>query len=115
MKAEHTPTPWFLFGSFIKGPPRMHDGEKPDRVHKTPSSIIARLTGCEHGDYVHYPEKIAQANREFIVRAVNSHEALLEACKLALETLTPARNNEEKAAVLAIQTAIKLAESEVQS
>jgi len=62
-KTEHTPIPWHTEGNLIGG-----DG-----------GLIAEATSFK-------PER-NRANAEFIVRACNSHVALLEACEDAVETL----------------------------
>lgn len=71
MSAEHTPTPWtckFLFqGSHtpkradIKGPPG----------HREVAAVYWHVVDSDH--------ETAMANAEFIVRAVNAHDALVEA------------------------------------
>lgn len=71
-QAKHTPTPWYLLPARtlvnIKGPGGWQIGQIP------------------------MDEK---ANAAFIVRAVNSHEELLEACKRFLES-SPCKNGCKK-------------------
>ena len=66
-KTEHTPTPWRTgdLWNTVFGPP---NGNPCPEIVAT----------------VHGPRK---ANAEFIVRACNCHEDLLEACKIALPLL----------------------------
>lgn len=75
--SAHTPTPWRQGKSF---PEFVIGCEEPD------GRIIADLGG--HRD-------VAFANAEYIVRAVNNHEELLEALKWAMGTgrLTYMRRN----------------------
>lgn len=62
-KQSHTPTPWKGLGNAIIA----------DNKHET---LIAEV----------FDENEAwKANKDYILRAVNSHEELLEACKIALE------------------------------
>ena len=50
-----------------------------------------------------------QANAEFITHAVNSHEALLEACRASLKLLNGSAMRNGPTATI-VETAIKLAE-----
>lgn len=63
---DHTPTPWKVEGPFLE---RSIFGEK---------DLVTRLVGFD---------KIQSANAAFIVRAVNSHDALIKALKDALEVI----------------------------
>lgn len=93
-KATHTPTPWrvrfeeFHGGYVISVPKNQSEIYKArgwDRDDGGGSGIAICLVpnGCAgEGD-------IAKTNAEFIVRAVNSHEELLEAVKDALCELDP--------------------------
>lgn len=73
---SHTPTPWHKSGRMIFAP-----GEK--------GGNICELSELRASEFVkHRPIAVgsddrneAHANGEFIVRAANSHEELLEACK----------------------------------
>jgi hypothetical protein len=70
MKTTHTPTPWYV------GNPSW-DGGPPDEVY---------FTECnQDGESFLFETGGNYANAEFIVRAVNSHEALLEALQGFLE------------------------------
>jgi hypothetical protein len=79
--SEHTPTPWELFEVndtiAIKNP-----------RHKSSHNEIVFWTGF---DASHYPKQ-ARANAAFIVRAVNSHDALIERAENALECLRNAHD-----------------------
>lgn len=66
-KPTHTPTPWFT----KKG--------SDEKEHE----IFSDKGVFEYPSYVGHAEQAKDA--KFIVRAVNSHEALLNACKVALE------------------------------
>ena len=66
----HTKTPW---KAFIKG--------TVIEVEDADGNPIIAWPGF---DSSHYPVNIDKDNAVFIVRAVNSHEALLEACKALL-------------------------------
>ena len=71
-EAKHTPLPW-------------ESSEENPTIIKTPRSngLIASAMGLTDSGF--FPsEKEALANAAFIVKAVNSHYALLEACKKAL-------------------------------
>jgi len=75
----HTPTPWFvgcqndaLF--IVSGRPPALNNDHP--WHEAPRVAVARVYGPAEGDCL--PVN-ADANAAFIVRAVNSHEALVEA------------------------------------
>lgn len=61
-RSEHTPTPWVLDGDFLR----------------TKENIYERIAS------VNPSHKDAKTNLEFIVRAVNSHEALLAGITAAL-------------------------------
>lgn len=65
VKTKHTPTPWTLNGQSIE-------------ERKTPSCAIAYVYD-ESDDSLYTNGK---SNAEFIVRAVNSHEALLKFAKI---------------------------------
>jgi hypothetical protein len=106
--SKHTPIPWRIHGSFIMGPPREHDNQPANTMRRTPSAVVARCKDSSGGDYSHYPSEIAQANREFIVRAVNNHEALLSALK-GVVRVADRKTDEFDAA----RAAIANAESEV--
>jgi hypothetical protein len=68
--SKHTPTPWFAYQSL---------SENTWTVQYS-GGWIARVLDVE-------PHRHGQANAEFIVRACNSHEDLLEALKLAHDHL----------------------------
>lgn len=71
---KHTPTPWKTYRitedfKYVRPDQFRIKGGKPIRT-------IAHI--------LPFPDNSEQANMEFIVRAVNNHERLLEACKFAL-------------------------------
>lgn len=72
MKAEHTPTPWKTGGSFGL-----------DVLTSDGNTHIANC-GIYQGENEYTQGK--QANAEFIVRAVNNHDALVEALNELLDT-----------------------------
>jgi len=86
----HTPTPWFvgcqndaLF--IVSGRPPALNNDHP--WHEAPRVAVARVYGQAEGDCL--PVN-ACANAAFIVRAVNSHDALLKALERAALMLSPA-------------------------
>lgn len=73
-KQTHTPTPWeFGGGAFIT------PNGKTERFIRSKSGIVAFCEG---------ELKQAQTNAQFIVKAVNSHDELIETLKLTLTELT---------------------------
>ncbi len=80
--APHTKVPWrkgtlFGRGRFeLLGKGDIYIGE----IHMTSSACLSRVTS----------EKVAQANADFIVRAVNAHKDLLAACEIATKLLAHA-------------------------
>lgn len=67
METKHTPGPWYQ--------------------HRTKDKVYANVRSANVGciaDCGSRSDSIAQANAAFIVRACNSHDKLLEACKTAL-------------------------------
>lgn len=107
MKA-HTPLPWRVFHSGSDGPRIMPDtGDKREDI-----KFIAMVNGRDfHAD---------AGNAEFIVRAVNAHDDLLEACKASLiefeashevMLLNPAMRGVKEAAIISsLRAAISKAE-----
>ena len=99
MKAEHTPTPWTLAGGTNKK-----------------CQLFIWMAGTYAGGHaiatVHDIQEPAKANAEFIVRACNSHDRLLDACKqahafLCSDVPTPSGRI---SAGLALEAALALAE-----
>lgn len=84
-KAKHTPTPWRLSRYIGHEPkedwPGRIIGNNGQDVFAGPFSFRA-LTGKT--------AKEAEANAEFIVRAVNCHEELLAACRAAVSAFAQA-------------------------
>lgn len=62
---QHTPTPWHYDGEFIR------TGDTRFSLSARPLEVIAEVKDSENWE----------ANAGFIVRAVNSHEALLKIAK----------------------------------
>lgn len=72
-RAEHTPTPWRTNGATVED---LHGLAVADAVHEYPNAES---------------RAIGHANAAFIVRAVNSHAALVAALVRAVEALREAR------------------------
>lgn len=70
LKGKHSPIPWIL---------KYTDEENCEYDINSPDGEC--VYSCES----YYPSGISNENSEFIVKAVNNHYALLEACKLLLE------------------------------
>ena len=66
-KMEHTPTPWNLYGDYI-----IKDNKNRNLI------TLSNKLGYDEN----------KVNGEFIVRAVNNHEKLLEIAKASLEYLS---------------------------
>ena len=78
-QAQHTPGPWrYTDGGIIdNAPPRGHAGVE-----------IADVLGADtHDRRGPVLKQEARANAAFIVRACNSHDDLLAACKFALDSI----------------------------
>lgn len=116
---KHTPTPWRVdiddTGDPITGGyPSISPTD--DRLDTT----IVHWDGFHHEFWDSHPSKPTQvANAEFIVKAVNSHEALLSAAKKAANELSvmlalnPARDGGlYREALDGLNAAIKLAEEQ---
>lgn len=78
---EHTPTPWRLrtegnLGSAIEAPSGKRYSELDDGYR-----IVCSYQECCASDLHAVLEANRRANGEFIVKAVNNHEALVEALK----------------------------------
>lgn len=102
---KHTPTPWM---KFKKG------------------YFISICTARPVGERIRIAKDLSEQNAEIIVRAVNSHEALLAAARIASDGINTAIDNDEewnrmqfRSHLFAIQSelekAIALAEMKVQS
>ncbi len=75
MEAKHTPTPWEYF---------LNKHGTQYRIAGDNCFPIAALD--MYGSEGHGPtKKVSEANAAFIVRAVNNHEALIEALQKCLE------------------------------
>lgn len=92
MTAQHTPTPWMYYENGSVG------------RDKTPMYTIGFGIGGMLG------EVVGEANAQFIVKAVNCHEELLEACKKALKH--PENREEESEINYILSQAIAHAEKE---
>lgn len=77
----HTPTPW-------EYAPTSAEDDRFDIYQANTGYTIARTVNNAHVD-------CRKANAELIVRAVNSHEALVQACKAALACLCMDSDSEE--------------------
>ena len=75
-KVKHTETPWTVSANTIRA-----------------QSSLLLATIKEHLESNNVPQ---QANAEFIVRAVNNHELLLEACKEAKYNLSRRSETSQK-------------------
>ena len=87
MSAKHTPTPWFVKGDQVIG----------------------------NGDVVADCFQLPQDNAEFIVSAVNSHEALLEAAKAYKEKYFDRAENQDELTDEAKAIIKAIAQAEVKS
>ena len=76
-KSEHTPTPW-------------HKTALDKIVNSTGTTVIANLNLLEFGT----DGNTAIANAAFIARAVNSHDALIQAANHALDALLTGINQQ---------------------
>ena len=106
MSAQHTPTPWKVFNQGI-----YHGIEADCDV-----SIVVYAADSEDGEETHAgvqgkTVKEAHANAEFIVRAANFHEELVELLRLAFQTLLVGRLDHD----LRARISIALAKAEDQS
>jgi hypothetical protein len=77
--SKHTPGPW---QARQNGKIITIDGDVNGSYYYGIAQINAR-GDCDKG----IPSKLDRANAEFIVRACNSHDDLLEACKTALHEM----------------------------
>jgi hypothetical protein len=75
METKHTPGPWYVT---ISG---LGVATTPRRATANICDLVCDFTGISEDT-----EDEALANAEFIVRACNSHEKLLEACKWAAKS-----------------------------
>ncbi len=105
---KHTPTPWYI-STVSTGLIRTEDNsEVIDYKIKHSLSDYESVQIGQIG-YVFLDNETSKANAEFIVRAVNTHNELLEACKLALEFMESVNNGLSYRA-LKIKKAIEQAE-----
>lgn len=84
MKTQHTPTPWAMHPIYTKG----------ILTHWGINGVTNTETMFTSGRIVDVPRNAPnhdgptqEANAEFIIRAVNAHNELLQACKFALGQL----------------------------
>lgn len=82
-KSAHTPTPY----QYEEANERFKRVYQRDRVYEIGNNALKVGIGTI----------IGEANAAFIVRACNSHEKLLEACKQAIMSLNSILNGEEEA------------------
>jgi hypothetical protein len=97
-ETKHTPIPWYLqnesddYTHIVRGPKRI---------------FVVQCSQTETG----------KANAEFIVLAVNAHEALVEACRKSLKNGCSCHSSimpnwhAEKCHILDVKAALRLAES----
>ena len=90
-KVEHTKTPWFnaVFDHADKIG-ILRDVTQPGDTWNS-ADPIAYIEMIEGNTNQPIPE--AMANAEFIIKAVNSHEALLEAAKIGLSYMRPGHHD----------------------
>jgi len=107
--AEHTPGPWFVTKDYYNG---MRISTVPtDASNIDGSGSVFENTGRGAGD-------ISEEDAKYIVQCVNSHDALLEACKACLVAATVnldtyAASEKKQAEIVAqIKAAIAQAEKE---
>lgn len=74
----HTPTPWEQHGCAVYQADKWEDGVNNG------GRLIANTFPYETEPTI-YPNDQDEANAQLIVRAVNSHAALVEACEAALD------------------------------
>jgi hypothetical protein len=107
--SEHTPTPWFHDKSYknsaLIGRVQDKNGENWDDMCVECHSAISGNQTSHHN--------IDAANAEFIVRACNAHDALVEACRNVSQAADDSiRIDLAKItlAILCVREALKLAE-----
>ena len=81
MTAQHTPTPWVARSS---GPRSAYFSVIAESDRRQVCSVVPRLHGSSCSEW--------EANAEFIVRACNSHDALLAAAHHCEELMMNAEN-----------------------
>lgn len=79
---SHTPSPWVV----CKGYSDAFTRRVPIRVGSAPAMTIAETLGAPKGD-------LADANANYIVRAVNAHAALVAACERLVREAPLVRGN----------------------
>jgi hypothetical protein len=82
-ETKHSSVPWQARGTLVSTPP------KSPNMGDNYGITFRRVAVCEPSYYMSDAE--CEANAEFIVRAVNSHYQLLEACKSLLPILEAVR------------------------
>ena len=73
MTTQRTPTPWRYISGAI-------EGDRPNSLYNKIMTVPIPFDGVE------------RANMEFLIRAVNSHDALLEAAEAALAVVEHAED-----------------------
>lgn len=73
---KHTPTPWGINGTH-----KLFDEQDEDSLIIRADGMWVAVVTPDANDHVRLGKEEVQANAEFIVRAVNSHEELLESLK----------------------------------
>ena len=95
-KSAHTPTPWTNNGQSI--------------IVSSDGDICQLFYTHKDGIDDQFPN--AKANAAFIVRAVNSHEALVEALELIMKNSTNFRLHAPAYMIDKVEAALKLAKGE---
>jgi hypothetical protein len=70
---EHTPTPWHVDGLYV--------------TNREPPAVRPSIADCGRSPRIGRAEQVA--NAAFIVKAVNNHEALVDALECAREYIEP--------------------------
>lgn len=86
METKHTPTPWFKESyEKVNGGLQLQIWAKnyPDAEFPDDNLLIAEL----NSDYAEVPKEF-EANWEYIVKAVNSHETTVNALKITVDQIT---------------------------
>lgn len=104
-KLQHTPTPWYRNIRPITKYPVIYAGDSPNHVYCFSFHVPRGVT----------PEQ-AEANVDFLLRACNSHDALVSAAQHALGTLKDCASErrdftwaEAQSIMLTLGAALKLA------
>ena len=111
MKKEHTPTPWIIDGEdSLQGCPfiAIHNSHAGNEAWR---NICEVQPNTENGMSLVIGDE-DRANAAFIVKAVNSHEALVEALRGLVEGIEANDPSQIRFNLPHAQAALKLAEAE---